>query len=214
MSVLSPILARIHNQASLEKRPAAQLMAVTKNQPMEKIKILLQEGHLLFGENRVQEAKQKWGVLKQEFPKAKVHLIGPLQTNKVKEALSLFDGIQTIDRPNLVEKIAQEWPKQGREISFFIQVNVGEEPQKSGVLRENFPALFKHCQRLKVPIVGLMALPPQVRNAAPYFKILKSLADQYQLPQISMGMSHDFETAISCGATLVRLGTALFGDRL
>ena len=214
MTVLSTVTSQIHRCAvAFNRQDTPQLMAVSKHQPAEKIKDLLTEGHRLFGENRVQEATKKWPDLKKQFPDATVHLIGPLQTNKVKEALAFFDGIQTIDRLQLAEKIAYEWHQAPRSLSFFIQVNVGEEPQKSGVLLKDFPLLFKKCCDLKLPISGLMAIPPNQQDPIPYFTILKTLSDQYKLPHLSMGMSGDFEQAISCGSTIVRLGTALFGER-
>lgn len=193
---------------------SVRLLAVSKNQPVEKIRPLLQLGHTWFGENRVQEAYSKWPLLLKEFPLTQLHLIGPLQTNKISQALSLFDTIETLDRPSLVTALAQKWSLQSRTKEFFIQVNTGTEPQKAGVhpdkLRELF---FVATEQAHLPVTGLMCIPPLHEDPIPHFKLLADLAKDYSLPHLSMGMSHDFPAAIACGSTFIRLGTRIFGER-
>lgn len=204
-------------------------MGVSKGQPAEVIEEAIQAGLLLFGENRVQEAKEKWPALRARHPQVEVHLIGPLQTNKVKEALEIFDAIQTIDRPKLAEAIAKELKNWGSEEmkkkdssvpqslnssfpQFYIQVNTGKEPQKYGVLPEQADDLIYLCRQLQLPIVGLMCIPPEHQPAAPHFALLKEIAHRHHLPELSMGMSGDYKTAIRMGSTCVRIGTGIFGE--
>lgn len=189
------------------------LVAVSKKQPLDRIKSMLDCGHMLYGENRVQEAMERWGELKPKYPNIKLHLIGPLQTNKVKEAVSLFDVIETVDRPKLAKALAQEMKKQDKWLPCFIQVNTGEEDQKSGILPKDLSALLDECKKEGLNIVGLMCIPPQDDPAALHFAFLQKLATEHNLPQLSMGMSSDFEKAVPLGATYVRVGTALFGER-
>src|SRR5581483_8027896 len=165
------------------------------------------------GENRVQEAQQKFPPLKREFPDLRLHLIGPLQTNKVKDAMTLFDAIQTLDRPKLALALATERDKAGRCPELFVQVNTGEEPQKAGVLPKDAAALIAEARALALPVVGLMCIPPVEDDAAPHFAFLVKLAADNGLTQLSMGMSGDFEMAVRFGATHVRVGTAIFGER-
>lgn len=205
----------IHVQARDDARDPASihLVAVSKMQPAERVRDALDYGHRLFGENRVQDAQERWQDLKKEFTDITLHLIGPLQTNKVKEAVALFDVIETIDREKLAVALADEMAKQGRALPCFIQVNTGDEEQKAGVRVADLPALLDTCRALGINITGLMCIPPVDQPAAFHFALLQKLAQRHHLPYLSMGMSGDFEKAISLGATHVRIGTALFGDR-
>ncbi len=171
-------------------------------------------GHRLFGENRVQEALEHWCALKEAFQDITLHLVGPLQTNKVKEAVALFDVIETLDRPKLAQALQKEMEKQGRNIPCLIQVNTGNEPQKAGVSVEELPGFLSYCQKeCGLNIKGLMCIPPANEPPAMHFALLAKLAKDHGLKELSMGMSADFEKAIPLGATYVRVGTALFGDR-
>jgi pyridoxal phosphate enzyme (YggS family) len=171
-------------------------------------------GQRVFGENRIQEAKSKWPLLKAEWPDVALHLVGPLQSNKVREAVSLFDAIHSVDRPKIAEALHDELKRCGRKPSLFIQVNTGEEPQKAGVAPLEAPRFIERCRdELKLPIVGLMCIPPADGAPAPHFALLKKIAEANRLVQLSMGMSADFEIAIRFGATHVRVGTAIFGAR-
>ena len=189
------------------------LVAVSKMHDKEEILPLLSAGHRVFGENRVQEAFQKYPDLKQSYPDLKLHLIGSLQTNKVKEAVSLFDVIETVDRIELAKKLADEMKKQNKNIPCFVQVNTGEEPQKGGIVPRETISLVNQCRDLGLNIIGLMCIPPVEDEPSPHFALLKKLARQANVPELSMGMSDDFPVAIQQGATFVRVGTALFGSR-
>ncbi len=191
----------------------ATLCAVSKGQGAERIKTALQAGQRLFGENRVQEGAEKFSALRQEFSDLRVHLIGPLQTNKVKLALENFDAIQTIDRPELLQKILRyQELLPGKE--FFIQVNIAREPQKSGVLPDMADDLIIAAKAALGPgLVGLMTIPPMLGDPTPHFLALAALAKKHKLVQLSMGMSGDYMTAIRCGATMVRIGSGVFGVR-
>ena len=190
------------------------LVAVGKLQPVERVRAALLAGHRVFGENRVQEAAGKWPALKQEFADVRLHLIGPLQTNKVREAVALFDVIETIDRPKLARAIAREMEHSGRRPACYIQVNTGEEPQKAGVMPEEADDLVAECRdTLGLPVEGLMCLPPFDEPPAMHFALLREIAIRNGLPILSMGMSGDYEAAIEFGATHVRVGTAIFGAR-
>lgn len=212
---LSDIRARITSSAKEWSRDNHDitLIAVSKFQPEEKLVAALEAGQRVFGENRVQEAASKWPKLKETYSDIELHLIGSLQTNKVKQALELFDVIEIIDRPKLVDEIVKQLPKLERKPQFYIQVNVGEEEQKDGVLPEEFESLWQYCQKKGLPISGLMCIPPFDEAPAPYFALLNKLAANHGIKHLSMGMSSDFETAISLGATHVRVGTAIFGER-
>jgi hypothetical protein len=188
-------------------------VAVSKTVPETGIREALAAGQRLFGENRVQEAQGKYPALKQEFPGLELHLIGPLQTNKVKDAVALFDVIQTLDRPKLADALADARDKGGRSPRLFLQVNTGEEPQKAGVLPRDAGTLIAHVRRLELPLEGLMCIPPVDDDAAPHFAFLAKLARDHGLSHLSMGMSDDFELAVKFGATHVRVGTAIFGAR-
>lgn len=212
---LADILARIDAARKVAIKPPAttQLVAVSKTVPEAGIREALAAGQRLFGENRVQEALGKYPALKQEFPDLDLHLIGPLQTNKVKDAVALFDVIQTLDRPKLADALADARDKSGRSPRLFLQVNTGEEPQKAGVLPREAGALIAHARKLELPLEGLMCIPPVDDDAAPHFAFLAKLARDHGLSQLSMGMSEDFELAVKFGATHVRVGTAIFGAR-
>ena len=212
---LADILARIDAARKAAIKPAAmtQLVAVSKTVPEAGIREALAAGQRLFGENRVQEAQGKYPALKREFPDLELHLIGPLQTNKVKDAAALFDVIQTLDRPKLADALADARDKSGRSPRLFLQVNTGEEPQKAGVVPREVAALIAHARKLELPLEGLMCIPPVDDDAAPHFAFLAKLARDHGLSQLSMGMSGDFELAVRFGATHVRVGTAIFGAR-
>jgi pyridoxal phosphate enzyme (YggS family) len=213
---LADILARIDaaRKAAIKPAAATRLVAVSKTVPEASIREALAAGQCLFGENRVQEAQGKYPALKQEFPDLELHLIGPLQTNKVKDAVALFDVIQTLDRPKLADALAHERDKGGRSPRLFLQVNTGEEPQKAGVLPRDAAGLIAHARKLELPLEGLMCIPPVEDDAAPHFAFLAKLARDHDLSHLSMGMSDDFELAVKFGATHVRVGTAIFGARL
>jgi hypothetical protein len=191
-----------------------QLIAVSKTRPVEDIEAALNAGQRLFGENRVQEAAAKFPALKEHYPDLILHLIGPLQSNKVKEAVALFDVIETVDRPKIAAAIAREMKAQGKTPELFVQVNTGEEPQKAGVLPgelEDFLTLVRETHKLSIN--GLMCIPPLDEAPAPHFEFLRQLAERHNIPKLSMGMSADFETAVQMGADYVRVGTAIFGAR-
>ena len=212
---LADILARIEaaRKAAIKPAPSTRLVAVSKTVPAEGIREALAAGQRLFGENRVQEAQAKFPALKSEFPDLELHLIGPLQTNKVKDAMALFDVIQTLDRVKLADAFAAERERSGRCPRLFLQVNTGEEPQKAGVLPRDTAALIAHARKLELPLDGLMCIPPAEDDAAPHFAFLAKLARDHGLAKLSMGMSGDFELAVRFGATHVRVGTAIFGAR-
>lgn len=212
---LNAILARIEaaRKAAIAPAPATHLIAVTKTHDTDTIRPALAAGHRVFGESKVQEALTKWPALKAEFPDIELHMIGALQTNKVREAVGLFDVIHSLDRPKLAHALKTECDKTGRHPKVFVQVNVGEEPQKAGVIPQETAALVSDVRMLGLDVQGLMCVPPVVDAPAPYFGLLKMLAQQANLPCLSMGMSDDFEIAIRFGATHVRVGSAIFGER-
>ncbi len=190
------------------------LVAVSKTHGADRVRELLDVGQRVFGENRVQEAEEKFPALKAEYPDLDLHLIGPLQTNKAREAVALFDVIESVDRERLAATLAKEMTRAGRRPDCYIQVNTGEEPQKAGVLPAELDAFVAACRdRHKLPIVGLMCIPPVDEEPALHFALLAKMAARNGLAKISMGMSADYETAIRLGATHVRVGTALFGHR-
>ena len=212
---LTSILARIDaaRKAAIAPAPATHLVAVSKTVDESGIRAALDAGQRRFAENRVQEAIAKFPPLQQEFPDLELHLVGPLQTNKVKEAVALFDCIQSLDRIRLADALAAERDKSGKCPRLFIQVNTGEEPQKAGVLPNELEALLAHARALNLPVEGLMCIPPADDDAAPHFAFLLKRARDLGLSQLSMGMSGDFELAIKFGATHVRVGSAIFGAR-
>ncbi len=192
------------------------LVAVSKRQPAGKIQDTLDAGHRLFGENRVQEAYEHWAEHKEsgKYPDLKLHLIGPLQTNKIKDALGLFDVIETVDREKLARKLSTAMKDADKSLPCFIQVNTGEEPQKAGITPQELPEFLKYCQDdCALNIIGLMCIPPIDDPAALHFALLRKLAAENALPQLSMGMSADYKDAIAHGATYVRVGTDIFGVR-
>ena len=213
---LAGVLADIANaEKKVNRTPgSARLMAVSKVQPLARIEAALDAGHRLFGENRVQEAAGKWPALKERFPDVELHLIGPLQTNKTRQAMTLFDGIQSVDRPKLARKIADIATELGACPSLLIQVNTGDEPQKAGVATADLDAFVANCRdELQLPIRGLMCIPPVEEEPALHFALLAKLAERSGLPELSMGMSGDYASAIAFGATYVRVGSAIFGAR-
>lgn len=212
---LAEIKDRIRAAERAAGRPegAVHLIAVSKVQPLDRVEAVLAAGHRLFGENYVQEAQGKWPALRNRFPGTAVHMIGPLQTNKAKVAVDLFDAIHTLDRPSLAEKLARLGQANGRCPELFIQVNTGSEPQKAGVLPAEADAFVASARALDLPVAGLMCIPPEGEDSRPHFEELAALAQRNGLTGLSMGMSSDFESAIACGATHVRVGSAIFGAR-
>ncbi|WP_037228009.1 YggS family pyridoxal phosphate-dependent enzyme [Roseobacter sp. GAI101] len=190
------------------------LIAVSKVQPLARVQAVLEQGHRCFGENRVQEAEGKWPDFKQQFDGIDLHLIGPLQSNKARPAMELFDAIHTLDRPKLAKTLARLAQELGQCPDLFIQVNTGEEDQKAGVLPREADTFIKECQDLDLPIRGLMCIPPVDEEAALHFALLAKIAARNGLEGLSMGMSSDFEKAIALGATHVRVGSAIFGERV
>jgi PLP dependent protein len=213
---LATVRGRIEAAARTAGRPpeGVTLVAVSKTHPADSVRAALAAGQRVFGENRVQEAIAKFPGLRRDYPDLKLHLIGPLQTNKVKDAVAHCDVIETVDRPRLAEALAREIEKTGRRLPCFIEVNTGEEAQKAGVLPEAADAFIADCRsRLGLQIAGLMCIPPEHEEPALHFALLREIAKRNGLDQLSMGMSADFETAIRFGATYVRVGTAIFGAR-
>lgn len=212
-------LAEIKNKIEIAAKESGRqsgnvtLLAASKMQDAEKIRPLIAQGQNVFGENRVQEAEEKWPALKREFPNVQLHMIGHLQTNKVKDAVTLFDVIQTVDREHLALDLAREMKRQNRHLPCFIQINTGEEEQKGGIPPREAEKFLKFCRNSGLNITGLMCIPPEHEPPALHFALLADLAKHLDLANLSMGMSRDFETAIRFGATCVRIGTALFGRR-
>lgn len=190
-----------------------RLVAVSKKQPDTRIDEALAAEIRCFGENRVQEAQKRWQSRRMDHPDLRLHLIGPLQSNKAADAVALFDEIESLDRPKIARALAKEMEKQNRHLPCLIQVNTGEEPQKSGILPQDLPALLKESRDLGLNVMGLMCIPPLDAPPALHFALLKKLAETYGLKGLSMGMSHDYETAVALGATRVRVGSLLFGSR-
>lgn len=212
---LAAVREKIARAAGLADRSpeSVALIAVSKTHEPEAIRPLLAAGQRVFGENRVQEAAAKWPELRAEFPDVQLHLVGQLQSNKADDAVALFDAIHSLDRPSLVPALAKAMERGGRRPDCFIQVNIGDEPQKGGCPAEALPALLAEARAAELPIAGLMCVPPLELEPAPYFALLAKLARDHGLQGLSMGMSSDYETAVMIGATHVRVGTALFGER-
>lgn len=201
-------------EAAAGRAPGSvKLIAVSKVQPLERIEAVLSEGHRLFGENRVQEAAGKWPALRERFPGTEVHLIGPLQTNKARQAMTLFEAIHSVDRLRLAQTLARLAQELGHCPDLFVQVNTGEEPQKAGVAPAEADAFIAECRALDLPVIGLMCIPPVDEEPTLHFALLAKIAARNGLSGLSMGMSDDFERAIAQGATHVRIGSALFGAR-
>ena len=213
---LTQILGEIEacREAALRPAEAVTLVAVSKQQPEARIREALEAGQRVFGENRVQEAAGRWPDFRRDWPDVKLHLIGPLQSNKAAEAVALFDVIETLDREKIARAIAAEMEKQDRRPDCLIQVNTGLEPQKAGIAPDDVGDFVAFCREdLGLPLRGLMCIPPQDEEPAMHFAMLADLADANHLAQLSMGMSGDYQTAIKFGATHVRVGTAIFGPR-
>ncbi len=212
-------LAQVQDNIARICRPARRrpedvvLIAVSKTHSADRIEPLLQAGHRVFGENRVQEARDKWPALKEQFPDVELHLIGQLQSNKADDAVSLFDAIHALDRLSLLKALAKAMDKMDRRVPCFVQVNVGDEAQKGGCPIEDLPTFLGKVREADVPVAGLMCLPPADIEPAPFFALLAKLAADNGVEGLSMGMSSDYETAVQLGATHVRVGTALFGSR-
>ena len=212
---LSDITARLAQAETQAGRPAGsvRLIAVSKEQPPERVEAVLDAGHRCFGENRVQEAQGKWPAWRDRFAGVELHLIGPLQTNKARAAVELFDAIQSVDRPRLAETLARLAQERGASPDLFIQVNTGAEPQKAGILPDHADSFIAEVRAMDLPILGLMCIPPFDEDATPHFRLLAAIAARNGLDRLSMGMSDDFETAVAEGATDIRVGSAIFGAR-
>ena len=212
---LQAITARIRAAEAAAGRAAGsvQLVAVSKVQPLDRITAVLDEGHRLFGENKVQEAESRWPALKTRYAGVSVHLIGPLQTNKAKAAVGLFDAIHSVDREKLARKLADLAQARGASPDLFVQVNTGDEPQKAGILVDELPGFLAQVREMGLNPQGLMCIPPESEDPRPHFRLLRELAEAEGLGKLSMGMSADFEAAIAEGATHVRVGSAIFGAR-
>lgn len=213
---LAAVRAEIAESAQKADRDPADitLVAVSKTKPASLITRALEAGHREYGENRVQEAEEKWPALQEAFPQAELHLIGPLQTNKVRKAVALFDVIETVDRLKLARALAREMEKQGVRRDCFVQVNTGAEPQKAGILPEDCDDFLRECiETLGLPVVGLMCIPPVDEEPSLHFGLLREIARRHGLAGLSMGMSADYPVAVAFGATHVRVGSAIFGAR-
>ncbi|QQN73037.1 YggS family pyridoxal phosphate-dependent enzyme [Croceicoccus sp. YJ47] len=212
---LTETKARIAAAAELSRREPGDvtLIAVSKTHPVDAIRPLLDAGQRVFGENRVQEAAEKWDVLRREYDGVELHLVGQLQSKKADDAVAVFDMIHSLDRESLVKALGKAMAKAERTVPCFVQVNIGDEDQKGGCAIADLPALLAMARDEGVPVAGLMCLPPQGIEPAPFFALLAKLAQDHGLDALSMGMSADFETAVTLGATHVRVGTALFGAR-
>ena len=216
VSALQAVKARIERSAHDAGRDlrSVQLVCVSKGKEVDDILPALVAGERVFGENRVQEAQKKWPVLRERFPGLELHLIGPLQTNKVRDAVALFDVIETLDRPKLAEALAKEFQSGSRRPELFVEVNTGREPQKAGILPEDADDFIDFCRRqCALPVTGLMCIPPADEQASPHFALLSLIAKRNGLTKLSMGMSADYELGIQLGATHVRVGSAIFGAR-
>jgi PLP dependent protein len=212
---LETVRAGIARAATLARRSPQEvtLIAVSKTHGADAVRPLIAAGQRDFGENRVQEAQAKWPELKAGAPDVRLHLIGRLQSNKADEAVELFDAVHSVDRPSLVAALAKAIEQRGRRPQCFVQVNIGDEAQKGGCAVAELPELLESCRIAGLAIAGLMCIPPAEQEAAPYFALLAKLARRHGLTGLSMGMSDDYETAVMVGATHVRVGTALFGER-
>jgi pyridoxal phosphate enzyme (YggS family) len=218
--IIAANLAAVRERIAAAARTAGRapesvtLVAVSKTHSAASVRVALMAGHRVFGENRVQEAQGKYPQLREEFPDLLLHLIGPLQTNKVRDAVALFDVIESVDRPRLAQALGREMEHSGRRPPCLIEVNTGEEPQKAGIMPADADAFILECrEQLGLPIIGLMCVPPLDEEPAPHFALLREIARRNGLEILSMGMSADFEKAIRFGATHVRIGTAIFGAR-
>ncbi len=214
---LADVQAKIAQAAKDAERDAADvnLIAVSKVQPAERIQAALLAGHRVFGENRIQEAEGRWSQHREQYSDLTLHLIGPLQTNKARNAITLFDVIHTLDRPRLASTLARLFDEMGRQLPCYIEVNTGSEPQKAGVLPQDADAFIKACrEEYQLPVIGLMCIPPADDVPAPHFAFLADIAKRNGLEKLSMGMSADYAQAVALGATDVRVGSAIFGERV
>jgi len=212
LAAVSENIARAAGLAG-RKADSVKLIAISKTRSAEEIEPLLAAGHRAFGENRVQEAQAKWPALREAWPGIALHLVGQLQSNKAEEAVALFDAIHSVDRSSLIAALARAMQRQDRRPACFLQVNIGDEPQKGGCAIDALPGLLAEAIGAGLPVAGLMAVPPADVEAAPYFALVAKIARDHGLSSLSMGMSSDYETAVTLGATHVRVGTALFGER-
>ena len=213
---LNEINKRIH-QAELKYARtlgSTKLIAVSKVQPNNRIEAVLDQGHRIFGENRIQEAQSKWPEFKEKYQNIELHIIGPLQSNKTRAAMELADSIHTLDRPKLAKNMARLAQDLGKCPELFVQVNTGDEIQKSGILPKEAEPFVKECLDMDLPVIGLMCIPPVNEEASLHFALLKKISENCGLKQLSMGMSGDFEKAIGLGATHIRVGSAIFGERV
>ena len=214
IDIIKAAIYETHKNSNFSALPVPKLIAVSKKQNEEKVIEALEAGQTYFGENRVQEAQQRWPSKIQQYKNLQIRLIGPLQTNKVKDALNLFDIIETIDREKLAKEIAKKFNNSVKTKSFYIQINTGSETQKSGIEPRHSDNFIKYCkEELKLPVVGLMCIPPLHEEASMHFALLRKIADKNNLNELSMGMSNDFKEAIKFGATSVRVGSSVFGNR-
>ena len=209
--IINSIKSKLENKNKYKKNP--KVIAVSKTFKLEKILPLINYGHLDYGENKVQEAVEKWTEIKEKKTNLKLHLIGKLQTNKVKQAIKIFDFIHSLDNKKLAKKIADEQIKQNKKIKIFIQLNIGEEDQKSGVNKNNLFDLYNYCKELNLNVIGLMCIPPFDENSEKYFKEMKVLNEKLNLSDLSMGMSSDYLKAVENSATYLRIGSNIFGSR-
>lgn len=214
-TALSTVRDAIARSERIAGRPAGSttLIAISKTKPVEAIEALIEEGHRVFGENRVQEAALKFPALRARYPDLQLHMVGQLQSNKAEDAVALFDCIHSLDRISLARALAAAMDNAGRRVPCFVQVNIGEEEQKGGCAIADLPQFLDQVRALDLPVVGLMAVPPADLEPSPYFALLAKLARAHGLDQLSMGMSGDYENAVRIGATHVRVGSALFGSR-
>lgn len=212
---LADIKTKIAAAEAEHGRPAGsvKLIAVSKVQPLERVESILIEGHRVFGENKVQEAQSKWPTFRETYKDVELHIIGPLQTNKARQAMEIADSIHSLDRPKLAATIARIAQETGHCPELFIQVNTGEEPQKAGILPSDVDSFVAECRGLDLPVAGLMCIPPMSEEPSMHFALLAKMAERNGITGLSMGMSGDFEKAISFGATHVRVGSAIFGER-
>ena len=212
LSLINNKISKVVTHNQLKFNP--KVIAVTKTFPLDNIIPLLEKGHVHFGENKMQEAENKWSEIKKKYPNSLLHMLGNIQSNKAKKAIKLFDFIHSLDSEKLAIKINQYEKEYNKKVKIFIQVNIGEEDQKSGIPLENLNNFYNYCSNdLSINIIGLMCLPPINIDPTRYFKILKEKSKNLNLSELSMGMSNDYEKAILCGSTYIRLGTAIFGER-
>ena len=200
-------------EADLNNPKPTKIIAVSKTFPLDKIMPLINHGHSHFGENKVQEALDKWTKIKEEKPDLKLHLVGKLQTNKVKFAIKLFDFIHSVDSKKLAKKISEEQSKQNKKVKIFLQVNIGNEEQKSGILKNDLDDFYHYCNELKLDIIGLMCIPPNNSDPNPFFQELNDMNKNLSLKELSMGMSSDYIKAVENNSTYLRIGSAIFGER-